>query len=117
MNLVICVNRRTLYELFDKDGNSRHDWNIFLDNFPTIGVFKLPHDSNEAYYDKNVASMLHIEGDNMSKDSFYALLDSLNENQIEDYKNIYMYTADGETSYIKSKSYMTRIICSALCRT
>lgn len=37
---------------FDKDGNSRHDWNIFLDNFPTIGVFKLPHDSNEAYYDK-----------------------------------------------------------------
>lgn len=32
---------------FDKDGNSRHDWNIFLDNFPTIGVFKLPHDSNE----------------------------------------------------------------------
>ena len=44
---------------FDKDGNSRHDWNIFLDNFPTIGVFKLPHDSNEAYYDKNVASMLH----------------------------------------------------------
>ena len=26
---------------FDKDGNSRHDWNIFLDNFPTIGVFKL----------------------------------------------------------------------------
>lgn len=88
---------------FDKDGNSRHDWNIFLDNFPTIGVFKLPHDSNEAYYDKNVASMLHIEGDNMSKDSFYALLDSLNENQIEDYKNIYMYTADGETSYIKIK--------------
>lgn len=88
---------------FDKDGNSRHDWNIFLDNFPTIGVFKLPHDSNEAYYDKNVASMLHIEGDNMSKDSFYALLDSLNENQIEDYKNIYMYTAGGETSYIKIK--------------
>lgn len=88
---------------FDKDGNSRHDWNIFLDNFPTIGVFKLPHDSNKAYYDKNVASMLHIEGDNMSKDSFYALLDSLNENQIEDYKNIYMYTADGETSYIKIK--------------
>ncbi len=39
----------------------------------------------------------------MSKDSFYALLDSLNENQIEDYKNIYMYTADGETSYIKIK--------------
>lgn len=37
---------------FDKDGNSRHDWNIFLDNFPTIGVFKLPHDLNEAYYDK-----------------------------------------------------------------
>ena len=32
---------------FDKDGNSRHDWNIFLDNFPTIGVFKLPHDLNE----------------------------------------------------------------------
>ena len=64
---------------FDKDGNSRHDWNIFLDNFPTIGVFKLPHDSNKAYYDKNVASMLHIEGDNMSKDSFYTLLDSLNE--------------------------------------
>lgn len=88
---------------FDKDGNSRHDWNIFLDNFPTIGVFKLPHDSNKAYYDKNVASMLHIEGDNMSKDSFYALLDSLNENQIEDYKNIYMYTAGGETSYIKIK--------------
>lgn len=88
---------------FDKDGNSRHDWNIFLDNFPTIGVFKLPHDSNEAYYDKNVASMFHIEGDNMSKDSFYALLDSLNENQIEDYKNIYMYTVGGETSYIKIK--------------
>lgn len=88
---------------FDKDGNSRHDWNIFLDNFPTIGVFKLPHDSNKAYYDKNVASMLHIEGDNMSKDSFYALLDSLNENQIEGYKNIYMYTAGGETSYIKIK--------------
>ena len=37
--------------------------------------------------------MLHIEGDNMNKDSFYALLDSLNENQIEGYKNIYMYTA------------------------
>ena len=88
---------------FDKDGNSRHDWNIFLDNFPTIGVFKLPHDSNKAYYDKNVASMLHIEGDNMNKDSFYALLDSLNENQIEGYKNIYMYTAGGETSYIKIK--------------
>jgi len=88
---------------FDKDGNSRHDWNIFLDNFPTIGVFKLPHDSNKAYYDKNVASMLHIEGDNMSKDSFYTLLDSLNENQIEGYKNIYMYTAGGETSYIKIK--------------
>lgn len=85
---------------FDKDGNSRHDWNIFLDNFPTIGVFKLPHDSNKAYYDKNVASMLHIEGDNMSKDSFYALLDSLNENQIEGYKNIYMYTAGGETILI-----------------
>lgn len=53
----------------------------------------------------------------MNKDSFYALLDSLNENQIEGYKNIYMYTAGGETSYIKSRLYMTRIICSALCRT
>ena len=83
---------------FDKDGNSRHDWNIFLDNFPTIGVFKLPHDLNEAYYDKNVAAMLHIGGDNMDKEKFYALLDSLNENQIEGYKNIYMYTVDGETS-------------------
>lgn len=88
---------------FDKDGNSRHDWNIFLDNFPTIGVFKLPHDLNEAYYDKNVAAMLHIGGDNMDKEKFYALLDSLNENQIEGYKNIYMYTVDGETSYIKIK--------------
>lgn len=88
---------------FDKDGNSRHDWNIFLDNFPTIGVFKLPHDLNEAYYDKNVAAMLHISGDNMNKEEFFALLDSLNENQIEGYKNIYMYTADGETSYIKIK--------------
>lgn len=88
---------------FDKDGNSRHDWNIFLDNFPTIGVFKLPHDLNEAYYDKNVAAMLHICGDNMDKEQFYALLDSLNENQIEGYKNIYMYTVDGETSYIKIK--------------
>lgn len=88
---------------FDKDGNSRHDWNIFLDNFPTIGVFKLPHDLNEAYYDKNVAAMLHISGDNMDKEKFYALLDSLNENQIDGYKNIYMYTADGETSYIKIK--------------
>lgn len=88
---------------FDKDGNSRHDWNIFLDNFPTIGVFKLPHDLNEAYYDKNVAAMLHISGDNMNKEKFFALLDSLNENQIEGYKNIYMYTADGETSYIKIK--------------
>lgn len=88
---------------FDKDGNSRHDWNIFLDNFPTIGVFKLPHDLNEAYYDKNVAAMLRISGDNMNKEKFFALLDSLNENQIEGYKNIYMYTADGETSYIKIK--------------
>ena len=76
---------------FDKDGNSRHDWNIFLDNFPTIGVFKLPHDLNEAYYDKNVAAMLHISGDNMNKEKFYALLDSLNENQIEGHKNIYTY--------------------------
>lgn len=88
---------------FDKDGNSRHDWNIFLDNFPTIGVFKLPHDLNEAYYDKNVAAMLHISGDNMNKEKFYALLDSLNENQVEGHKNIYMYTAGGETSYIKIK--------------
>lgn len=88
---------------FDKDGNSRHDWNIFLDNFPTIGVFKLPHDLNEAYYDKNVAAILHISGDNMNKEKFYALLDSLNENQVEGHKNIYMYTAGGETSYIKIK--------------
>ena len=47
---------------FDNEGNSRHDWNIFLDNFPSIGVFKLPHDSKEAYYDKNVAAMLHLGG-------------------------------------------------------
>lgn len=52
---------------------------------------------------KTVAAMLHISGDNMNKEEFFALLDSLNENQIEGYKNIYMYTADGETSYIKIK--------------
>lgn len=88
---------------FDNEGNSRHDWNIFLDNFPSIGVFKLPHDSKEAFYDKNVAAMLHIDGDKMDKEQFYSLLDRLNENQVEGYKNIYNYTADGETSYIMIK--------------
>lgn len=88
---------------FGKDGKSTPEWNLFLDNFPAVGVFKLLHDSDEAYIDKNVSSILRLDTDKLAKEQLFALIDRLNENRAEGYKDIYVYRICGETLYINLK--------------
>ena len=88
---------------FGKDGKCSPDWSIFLDNFPTIGVFKLPHDKNEAYIDRNASAILRIDEGRLEKSRLFGLIDELNENPAEGCKNIYVYRVNGETVYVNLK--------------
>lgn len=89
--------------LFDNNGMCSKDWDIFLDNFPNIGAFKLPHDSEYAYIDRNAANILQITPENISKEDLFTLIDKLNNNAVECYKNIYVYSFNGETRYVNMK--------------
>lgn len=88
---------------FGNDGKVTYDWRIFLDNFPNIGVFKLPHGNEDAYLDKNVSSILQLDADRIPKEKLFELIDKLSENTVEGYKNIYIYRVNGETLYINMK--------------
>ncbi len=85
---------------FDNEGKCTYEWNLFLDNFPGIGVFKMMHDSNVAFVDKNVSSILKLGKTLLPRDEMFALIDKLTENRIDEFKNIYSYKCNDETIYI-----------------
>ncbi len=89
--------------LFDEQGNITHSWNIFLKNFPGIGAFKLPHNSSEAYYDKNTAAILHIPPQGVTKEQFFSLLDILNEHPVDGQRNVFKRLHEGKIEYISIK--------------
>lgn len=89
--------------IFDRDGRCSADWKLFVDSFPSLGAFKLFHDSNQVFVDKNAAYMLHIPEGQIEKSKFFELIDELNENPYSESKNIYVRTFDGATTYINMK--------------
>ncbi|MBR4305893.1 MAG: EAL domain-containing protein [Ruminiclostridium sp.] len=89
--------------IFDRDGRCSADWKLFTDSFPAIGAFKLYHNSNAAYVDKNAAYILQIPEGVMDKSDFFGLIDELNAGQLPDSKNIYKRVIDGITTYVNVK--------------
>ncbi len=89
--------------IFSKEGKCSEDWKLFVDSFPSLGAFKLYHDSDTAFVDRNAAYILHIPEGSIKKSELFELIDKLNENQYGDSKNIYRLTIDGATTYINMK--------------
>ncbi len=89
--------------IFDREGVCSADWKLFIDSFPSLGAFKLFHDSNEAFVDKNAAYILHVAEGGMEKSELFGIIDKLNENPYSESKNIYKLTVDGITTYVNMK--------------
>ncbi len=89
--------------IFDREGRCSEDWKLFTDSFPSLGAFKLFHDSEKAFVDKNAAYILHIEEGAISKSDLFILIDELNRNPYSESKNIYKRKTEGATTYINMK--------------
>lgn len=89
--------------IFDKEGRCSDDWRLFIDSFPSLGAFKLYHNSDTAFVDKNAAYILHIAEGQIKKSELFALIDDLNKSPYSESKNIYKLTTEGATTYINMK--------------